>query len=431
MRYNLDLHYHSPYAAACSKNISIPLLSKEAKLKGLNILTTADVLHPIWEKHVKENITYDSKEDLFYYKDDKNLEFSKRTYFILGCEVECRQRVHNLLYFKNWKHLEDFKKVILPHSKDIEKYGGGRPRLDLNCEQLLELCIKHKVLMGPAHVFTPYFGVYAHYDSLKEAYGKNWKEIKFIELGLSADTNTGNIIPELKNLKFFSFSDSHSPYSFRIGREYVCCELEKPNYNSLFKLVNNIDSNKNKILYNIGYNPNEGKYNKTACRKCSQIYTFEQAEKNKWKCIKCKSTIKKGVEDRAKELAILQGNLDLTSQNTRPDYRYLIPLAQIIQLAINQKNILHKSVLEIYSKFISKNIEIDIMQKVPFEELKIIDEKIAKYIIAFRNNFVVFKPGGAGHYGVPYVCFSEEEKENKIKEINKEIKIKNIQKTLF
>jgi uncharacterized protein (TIGR00375 family) len=431
MKYNLDLHYHSPYAAACSKNISIPVLSKEAKLKGLNILTTADILHPIWEKHVKENIIYDENEDVFYYKEDKKIDPQKRTYFILGCEVECTQRVHNLLYFKDWDHLENFKKVILPHSKDIEKYGGGRPRLDLNCKELLELCIKHKVLIGPAHVFTPYFGIYAHYNSFKEAYGKNWKEIKFIELGLSADTNTANTIPELKDLKFFSFSDSHSPASFRIGREYVCCELEKPNFNSIYKLVNNIENKKNKILYNVGYNPYEGKYNKTACRKCSQIYTIEQAILNKWKCVKCQGVLKKGVEDRAKEIAIIQGNKNKTSQINRPEYKYLMPLAQIIQIAINQKNILHKNVLEIYNKFITKYTEIDIMQNVSYQELKKINEKIAKYIISFRNDLVVFKPGGAGHYGVPYVCFSKEEKEKQILKIKNEMKINYLQKTLF
>ena len=223
--YNLDLHYHSPYAAACSKNITIPKLAHEAKLKGLNLITTADILHPTWGKHVKENII--ETKDGFIYKEDKNKK--EKTYFMLGVEVECIKRVHNLLYFRDFEHMEFFKKEILKYSSDMEKYGGGRPRLALTSNQLLDIALDFDVPLAPAHAFTPYFGVYAHYDSLKEAYGKQWKKIKFLELGLSADTYSANKIPELKNIKFVSFSDSHSPMSFRIGREYVNASLEKPN----------------------------------------------------------------------------------------------------------------------------------------------------------------------------------------------------------
>ncbi|MDD3178225.1 MAG: phosphotransferase, partial [Candidatus ainarchaeum sp.] len=303
------------------------------------------------------------------------------------------------------------------------------PRISLEPDKLLDIAIENDVLLGPAHVFTPYFGIYSHYDTLKEAYGRNYKKIKFIELGLSADTKTANTIPELKDIKFFSFSDSHSPKSFRIGREYVSMELEKPNYNSLEKLLNN--HKKNYILENVGYNPYEGKYNSSACKKCAQIYTLEQAEVINWKCQVCKGTIKKGVTDRAKEISIIQGNKNLKEITKRPNYRYLIPLAQVIQIAINQKNILHKTVLEKYDEFTKNHTEIQIMQEVSKEELEKIDKNIARYIIAFRKDFVVFRPGGAGHYGVPYICFSKEEKIKKEKEIQEEIKVKVLQKKLF
>lgn len=423
--YNLDLHYHSPYAAACSKNITIPKLAQEAKLKGLNLITTADILHPIWGKHVRENVIKDGNN--FIYKDDKDKKL--KTYFMLGVEVECIKRVHNLLYFRDFEHMESFKKEILKYSSDMEKYGGGRPRLALTSDQLLDIALDFDVPMAPAHAFTPYFGVYAHYDSLKEAYGKNWKKIKFLELGLSADTTSANKVPELKYIKFASFSDSHSPMSFRIGREYVNASLEEPNFDSFNNLLNN--KNKNKINYNVGFNPKEGKYNATACRSCGQVYTLEQAESFNWRCVKCKGIIKKGVSDRIKELAIAQGNTKLEDQAKRPEYKYLMPLAQVIQIAIGQKNILHKSVLEVYNKFIKEYTEIDIMQKVPEEKLNKIDEKITKYIMAFRKNLVVFKTGGAGHYGEPIICFSEKEKEEKQKEINENIYIKDFQKKLF
>lgn len=423
-KYNCDLHYHSPYAAACSKNISIPLLSKEAIKKGLNILTTADILHPKWKEHVKENLI--KEDDCYRYKE---IIVGKKIYFILGTEVETEKRVHHLLYFKDFKQIEDFEKAIKKYCQDMNVYGSGRTKLKMDSIKLLSICKELGIIIGPAHAFTPYFGVFSHFNSLKEAYGEDWKEVKFIELGLSADSFCANLIPDLKEISFFSFSDSHSPLSYRIGREYVCMALEKPNFESLKKLL--WGSNKNKILYNVGYNPREGKYNFTGCRKCYQAYTLEQAIETRWKCLECKGTIKKGVFDRCKEIAKIQKNYEYKQIIKRPDYKFLIPLAQVIQIANNEKDINHKRVIEIYEKFIEKYTEIEVMQEIDYKELIKIDEKIAKYILAFRSDFVTFDPGRAGRYGVPYIFFSKEEKEKKENEIFKDLFLKTNQKKLF
>jgi uncharacterized protein (TIGR00375 family) len=425
--YNLDLHYHSPYAGGCSKNITIPLLSKESKIKGLNILTTADFFNQQWRDHVKKNITYDQKEDLFYYKEDKNK--LEKTYFILGCEVECKKRVHNLIYFRNLDVFDEYFKKIYSKVVGLNSYGSGRPRLLLDCKEFLEFSLDYDVLVGPAHAFTPYFGVYAHYDSLKEAYGEKYKQIKFLELGLSADTEVANTIPELKDVSFFSFSDAHSAYSYRVGREFVCCDLEKPNYSSIKKLVNNNPNNK--ILFNVGYDPQEGKYHKTACRNCGQIYSLKEAEKINFRCILCNNIIKKGVKDKANEIAEKQGNKDIKQISKRPPYKHLIPLAEIIQIYLKKRLINHKDVLEKYNLFVSKYKEIDVMFNVPYEELRKIDAEITKYIKAFRENLVVFYPGGAGKQGKPVICFSEQEKQQTQEKIQKEIYLKSVQKKIF
>lgn len=421
MKLNIDLHLHSPYAAAVSKNMSIPVLAREAKLKGLDLIGTGDILHPKWLEHCKENLK--EENDCYYFKENQE----KKTYFLLTTEIETKGRVHHLVFFKNIEVVEKFKKEIEKYSSDMNAYGGGRPRLSLLPDQLLDICIDFEVLIGPAHAFTPYFGIYAGNNSLKEAYGKNYKKIKFIELGLSADTKSANIIPELKDLLFFSFSDAHSPNSFRIGREFICADLNKPNYESIKELL----ENKNKLLFNVGYNPKEGKYNKSACRECKQIYSLEDAIKYKWKCAVCKGPIKKGVSDRIKEIARDQGNNEYKEITKRPEYKYLMPLAQIIQTALNKKQIQDKEVIEIYDKMLKVDCEINLMLNTPKETLEKIDSNIAKYIMAFRKDLVVFRPGGAGHYGVPFICFSEEEKRKTEEKIKKEQEIKVFQKTLF
>lgn len=423
MKINADLHLHSKYSAACSKNITIPELSKEGVKKGLDLLSTADILHPEWRKHVRENLI--EKDGCYRYK---HLINQKKIYYILGTEVETKNRIHHLLFFKDFKNIQNFYENIKNHTQNLDNYGSGRTKLSLTSKELLDICIKNQVIIGPAHIFTPYFGIYAHYDSLEQAYGENWKYIKFIELGLSADTHTANIIPELKDLFFFSFSDSHSQKSFRIGREYVCLDMERPNFLSLKHLL---ERKKGKLLYNVGYDPREGKYHKTACRKCFTFYKLQDAISLNFKCALCKSTIKKGVEDRAFEVSILQGNKDLKPlKKEGVDYKYLMPLAQVIGLAIKRNNILHKEVQLIYEEFIKNHTEIEVMQGVEPKELEKINPLIAKYIMAFREKKVMFRPGGAGRYGEPFIFFDEKQALSKQKEINS-LYFKNTQKKLF
>jgi PHP family Zn ribbon phosphoesterase len=90
-----------------------------------------------------------------------------------------------------------------------------------------------------------------------------------------------------------------------------------------------------------------------------------------------------------------------------------------------------KRVLEKYTKIISKYTEIEVMLELPEEKLNEIDIDVARLIMAFRKGFVVFRPGGAGFYGEPFICFTEEEKQKKEKEILNEQKLKYLQKTLF
>jgi PHP family Zn ribbon phosphoesterase len=49
-----DLHIHSCYSRACSKDLSFPSLVKWAKIKGLNLLGTGDFSHPKWIEEIKK-----------------------------------------------------------------------------------------------------------------------------------------------------------------------------------------------------------------------------------------------------------------------------------------------------------------------------------------------------------------------------------------
>jgi PHP family Zn ribbon phosphoesterase/transcriptional regulator with XRE-family HTH domain len=197
--FNLDLHFHSPFAGGVSKNMSIPILAEQARLKGLHCISTADITHPEWMKHLKQNLI----EENGIYRHEKF-----ETKFIVGTEIQSEQQIHHLIYLEDLGKAEELAEKLKPFGR-LDYYGAGRPKLRISPEKLAEIVANLDGLIGPAHAFTPYFGVYAHFDSIQKAYGSFGKEIKFLELGLSADSSLADLIEENHKYNFFSFSDAH------------------------------------------------------------------------------------------------------------------------------------------------------------------------------------------------------------------------------
>ena len=86
-----------------------------------------------------------------------------------------------------------------------------------------------------------------------------------------------------------------------------------------------------RFVLNVGLPPQEGKYNETACPKCFEHYTLEEALARRWRCA-CRGVIKKGVRDRAKELS---DDGAVRRPDHRPDYVHIIPLGEIINQALD------------------------------------------------------------------------------------------------
>ena len=150
-----------------------------------------------------------------------------------------------------------------------------------------------------------------------------------------------------------------------------------------------------KPVLNVGIPPEEGKYNESACIKCYKHYTLEDAISLRWLC-SCGGRIKKGVKDRVKELADCNG----THPPHRPPYLRLIPLAEIVALAL-QMGPSSKAVRETWELFLERfGDEVSVLVDASYEELSELDERVAAAILAFREGKVVVVPGGGGKYGV-------------------------------
>ena len=64
MAFTADLHLHSRYACACSKNLTLANMALWAKAKGIELLSTADFTHPAWLLELEKNLTLTKDGDL-------------------------------------------------------------------------------------------------------------------------------------------------------------------------------------------------------------------------------------------------------------------------------------------------------------------------------------------------------------------------------
>ncbi|MDO9537567.1 MAG: TIGR00375 family protein [Thermoplasmata archaeon] len=380
MKFNADLHIHGRFSAATSADMNFPNLARGAEQKGVQMVATGDCLHPVWRKEIKE------MEEV-----DEGTYQVGNTKFFLTTEVEAEKRIHHLLMFPSISSVEDFIER-LGNSEKLK--SDGRPRLRLPGEDLAEKAFDSGAMLGPAHAFTPWTGMYAHYDSLKECYGNLASKVCYLELGLSANTDYGDEISELANITFLTNSDAHSPQPVRIGREFNTIEAKDITFKELAMAIQRKKGRK--FVRNIGLPPEEGKYNRSACSRCYAQYDLERALALRWKCV-CGGSIKKGVRERAREL----GTGKVNHPDHRPEYFYMIPLGEIIAKAVGHSSPFTGKVNGLWQALVDKaGTELDVLEKTPIEDIdKIAGETIASAILAFREGKIKVIPGGGGKYG--------------------------------
>ena len=379
MLINADLHIHSKYSTAVSKDMELPEIAREAIRKGVKIIGTGDCLHPKWLDAVRE---LPEKEGLFVLGD---------TRFILTVEVEDSHRVHHLILLPEIAKARELQEAFSPHCKDLS--ADGRPRLHLNGAEIADLVLEAGGLVGPSHAFTPWTGIFAYYRSLQECYQEKADKIRFIELGLSADTDYADRIAELSSRTFLSNSDAHSPRSNKLAREFNQMELNDWSYKDLCLAIRREGGRRPTM--NVGFYPEEGKYNRTACTRCFKQFSAAQKDDLLGRCPACGGRIKLGVRDRVDLLADYP---EPVHPAHRPPYLHLIPLAEIIAMAMGYKSATTASVQRVWSELTAKHTEIELLVDADLGEVKA-EPEIIEAIEAFRAGRVVVVPGGGGKYG--------------------------------
>lgn len=375
---NADLHVHSKYSMATSKNMNPETMAVESMKKGLNLIATGDALHSKWLEELEDQLT--PMDDTGIYK--TNIE-GVSTNFITTTEVEDKERIHHLLIIPSLEVAWQMRDEFTVKNMDAD----GRPKIRMHASEIIDIAKDYDCIVGPAHIFTPWTGIFKTYDSIEECYGQ---KVDFVELGLSSDTILADTIEELHDYPFLTNSDSHSPWPHRIGREFNKIDLSELSFKALKKAIGS-----DKILENYGINPRMGKYHETGCIKCYKLYDIKDAQNNNMKC-SCGGQIKKGVKSRIDELSTLAEG---KHPKNRPHYQYVLPLAELLS-TVHDKGVTTKYVQTRYNQLIEEfSNEIDVLINIPVEKIAIIDKKLASIIQAYRTNNLDVIPGRGGQYG--------------------------------
>jgi len=129
----IDLHIHSKYSRATSRDMDLDHLSEFAKLKGIDVLGTGDFTHFLWLQELKSKLTPKSYGIYEY----------KGTHYILTAEVSNiysqqgrLRKIHNLIMAPSFEVVERI-------NAQLAKFGNlsadGRPILGLSRRTLWKL----------------------------------------------------------------------------------------------------------------------------------------------------------------------------------------------------------------------------------------------------------------------------------------------------
>lgn len=386
-----DLQLHSRFARACSKYITLDNLEKYARIKGLNLLSTADFQHPIWNKEIKENL----KED------ENGILWSKNKFpFLWGSEISLmysddgRRAVHLLMFAPNGEIADQ---MIGSLSKKGRLDYDGRPIFGMSCPEFVELMkeIDEKIEIIPAHCLTSFFGLFGSksgFDSLRECFRDQTKNIYAVESGMSA---TPDMLWRLKeNVNIVSFSDAHSVWPWRMGREATVFNMKELSYENIMKAIRTGVG----LTKTIEVFPQYGKYHEDGHRNCNFFCNYEESKKLNGICPKCGKELTIGVEYRIEELA--KEKKGYKPENAK-DYVEVIPLHELIASIYDIKQLGSKKVWEIYNLLIKNfNDEFNVLLNVSYDDLaRVIHEKLAKVIIKNRDGNLNIKAGADGVYG--------------------------------
>jgi DNA helicase II / ATP-dependent DNA helicase PcrA len=407
VRFHADLHIHSKYSRACSKDCDLEHLSWWARRKGITLVGTGDFTHPAWFDHLRDNLV-PAQPGLFRLRGDLDQDITRRlppsvaaadVQFMLSVEIstiykrgELTRKVHHLVYVPDFDAAAEFNRRL----GRIGNLGSdGRPILGLDSRDLLEITLEcgDGAYLVPAHVWTPWFAVLGSksgFDAVEDCYVDLANHIFALETGLSSDPVMNWRISGLDRYRLVSNSDAHSPPM--LGREATVFDTDLDYFAIRRALETGIGH-----AGSVEFFPEEGKYHVDGHRKCGVRMDPQQTREHGGTCPECGKPITVGVLSRVEELAD-------RPEGIRPvgaaGFRSLVPLPEIMSeiLGAGPKS---KRVLEQIDKLTAAlGPELVILQDVPLDDIEAHSPLLAEGVARLRRGEVTREAGYDGEYGV-------------------------------
>lgn len=403
MKMIADLHIHSRFSMATSKEGTPENLDFWARKKGISLIGTGDFTHPVWREELKERLVSEGN-GLYRLRDAHVKEESRKfpgegTRFVVSGEISS-------IYKKNGKTRKVHNVILLPSleaadamAQRLEKIGNihsdGRPILGLDSHDLLEMMLDvcPEGILIPAHIWTPHFsvlGAKSGFDSVEECFEELAPYIHALETGLSSDPAMNWRISKLDRYQLVSNSDAHSPS--KLGREANLLDIDC-SYEGLYRAIQTGEG----LEGTVEFFPEEGKYHFDGHRKCGVSLSPVEAERLGGICPVCGKKLTMGVDHRVEQLA------DRAEGFVKKDgkkYESLVPLPEVISACMGYSTA-SKKVQGCFEQMIQTlGTEFDILRNVPSEDIKsCAGERIAEGIENVRTGNVKRIPGYDGEYG--------------------------------
>ncbi len=401
-RFYADLHIHSKYSRACSKDCDLENLSWYARRKGIGLVGTGDFTHPAWYEHLRENLV-EAEPGLHVLRPDLGSAINQRlpknlrgqTRFMLSVEISTiykrgdkTRKVHHLIYMPDLEAAARFNAAL----GRIGNLGSdGRPILGLDSRDLLEITLEASPdgYLVPAHIWTPWFsalGSKSGFDAIADCYADLADHVFAVETGLSSDPEMNSRVSSLDRYTLVSNSDAHSPPM--LGREATAFSTGF-DYFAIREALKTRDGYEGTLEFF----PEEGKYHADGHRNCDVVLDPAETIKLGGRCPKCGKPVTVGVLSRIEALA------DRAAAPLSPSTS-IIPLPEIIgELSgVGPKS---KTVATRIDTLVAElGPEFEILTSVPIEEVtKAGGELLGEAIGRLRRGEVRRESGYDGEYG--------------------------------
>ena len=397
-----DLHIHSRFSRATSRECDAPHLDLWARRKGVDLVGTGDFTHPEWRGELSAMLE-EAGEGVFALKPSLRLpcETAGNPRFVLSAEVSSiykkdgrTRKVHNVILMPSFAAAD---RLCARLERIGNLHSDGRPILGLDCRNLLEMTLEAcpEAVFIPAHIWTPHFsllGAFSGFDSIEECFGDLSGHIHALETGLSSDPPMNWRVSGLDGRTLVSNSDAHSPSKLAREANVLSVEASYPAIRRAIETGEGFEGT-------IEFFPEEGKYHLDGHRACEVCLEPSETMRLEGRCPACGRKLTIGVKHRAEQLSDRPEGCPMPASG-RP-FESLMPLPEVLASCMGV-SAASKKVTERYFALLSAlGNELYILRKCPLGDIRAAGGwALEEGIRRLRAGKVLRKSGFDGEYGI-------------------------------